>query len=212
MTTKMKTIKKLMLVLCTSIFGFAANAQTGITVEASQMFTNFKFTDSEGNQDKEYTSNLSGAYHVGYRYDLDNGVVVQANVGMRTAGASLLYDNSNYNWDLQYVDVRLGVGYLYDMNGIKPYLMVSPYYGQLLKANQLLNNENFDLKASGELQTNDFGVFLSPGVQFDVSDYISVYSQFDYMMGLQNLETNTNGQQSQNVAMAISVGAVFALK
>ena len=59
----------------------------------------------------------------------------------------MVYDGYNYLWDLQYTDIKLGGGYIYNAGRLKPYLSVSGYFAYLLKANQTINNQNFDTLA-----------------------------------------------------------------
>ena len=187
-------------------------AQTqSLTIDASQMFTNFKFVNSDGTQDKDYISNVSGAYSLGYQYSFDFGLMINPRIGMRKAGATMMYDNSNYIWDLQYADFKLGLGYKYELGRFSPYFKASPYVAYLMTANQVLNNENYDLLENEELKPLDFGVFFQPGVHASLSDYISAYAEFNYMMGLNNIETNANGQEGFNKAMAVTLGLSFTI-
>jgi hypothetical protein len=192
---------------------FDANAQTSAaTLDASQVISNFKFTDSEGTKQKEYSPLYTSAYSLGYRYKMESGLLLRASVGMRNAGATLVYDESNYSWNLQYADIKLGVGYAYSLNKLDVYLTASPYYAFLLKGTQRLNNEDFDIKTSGAINKMDYGVIISPGVSFNASDYITIYGEINYLMGLSNLEPKTTGQKAQNVAFAPTLGIAFTIK
>jgi hypothetical protein len=187
-------------------------AQSSITVDASQQYSTFKFIDSQGESDRAYSGNFSGGYSVGYRHGGElGGLLIRAALGMRKAGATMVYDDTNYMWDLQYVDIRAGVGYMLLGERIQPYFTATPYFSRLLKANQVINNENFDLLKSGSLKKSDYGVFASPGVQITVSDAFSAYLEFNYMMGLQNLETTGDDQKSYNRAYTLTLGVSFNL-
>jgi hypothetical protein len=190
-------------------------AQSSLTIDASQAYTNFLFVDSDGNEDKSYSGNYSGSYSVGYQYA--QGVLFRANIGMRKAGATTVIDETNYMWDLQYADVKLGIGYMFSGERIRPYFIASPYFAYLLKANQRINNEDFDIKKIGAIGNTDYGFFASPGVQLTLSDFISAYTQFNYMRGLQNLESNGSNEQevsqeAHNTAYSISLGISFTIK
>lgn len=185
-------------------------AQSSITLEATQVYSTFKFTDSNSNQDKSYSGIYTGAYGLGYRFASEKGLLVRAGVGMRRAGATMVYDEANYMWDLQYADVKVGVGYIYSGARVKPYFTASPYFAYLLKANQALNHENFDALQSESLHATDYGVFLTPGLQFRLSDAVSAYTEFNYMMGLQNIDTD-EGEEAYNRAMGLTVGVSFTI-
>ncbi len=188
-----------------------AQNQSNILIQASQNVTNFKFADSDGVVDKGYKPNYSGSYALGYRYDLEMGISFGAKLGMRKAGATYVFDNTNYTWDINYFDTRLFAGYHYSLGKLSAGIAFEGYYGKMLKANQRLNNEDFDILNTGMLNKGDFGVFISPGVRYTISDYISAYLDVNYMMGLANLETDES-QKSSNKLMGATLGLAFAIQ
>lgn len=209
--TTIKT-KILFITLCAVAATGSLMAQSSITVDASQVYSTFQFTDSQGNKDKSYSGIYSGAYSIGFRHGGElGGLIIRGSVGMRKAGATMVYDDMNYTWDLQYADIKAGVGYMMLGERVQPYFTASPYYSFLLKGNQMINNENFDVLKSGSLKNSDYGVFLTPGVQISVAESISIYAELSYIMGLQNLETADNGQKAYNRAYALTIGASFNL-
>lgn len=185
------------------------NAQSGLSLEASQLYTSFKFTDSQENTlNSEYSGIFTGAYGLGYRYILGNGLMVRASLGIRNAGATMVYDNTNYTWDLKYADFKLGGGYMLKKDRISPYLNVSGYYGFMLSGYQTINNEDFDIKKSESMQTTDYGVCITPGIEISFTGTLSSFVELNYIMGLQNLEKD-DAQKSTNIAYGLSVGLSF---
>jgi hypothetical protein len=191
-------------------------AQSSLTIDASQLLTTFKFTDSEGNVDKSYLGSYEGAYSIGYRSVSDGGFLIRASLGMRGAGATMVYDDANYIWNLRYADVKAGLGYAFGYGIVRPYISVASYFGYLLKASQTLNHEIFDILDYGSLQKIDYGVIGAPGVQITISDFVSAYAEFNYLMGLKNVESSANnvessskGQTSKNMAYGITAGIAF---
>lgn len=207
--------KKIILSALCLIFLFSfqqdLTAQSSLTINGSQVYSTFKFTDSSGEKiKKEYNGIYSGAYDIGFRYAFDFGAFVHPSIGMRSAGATLVYDDMNYLWDFDYFNFKLGLGYMYDMGRFSPYLKVSPYFGYLLHANQTLNNENIDIIDLGVINKTDFGIYITPGVFINLSDYISTYIEFDYMMGLANLEVDDT-QKGKNSGISLSLGLSFSI-
>ncbi|MDF1570411.1 MAG: outer membrane beta-barrel protein [Bacteroidales bacterium] len=209
----------------------ALNAQSRLLIDASQQVTNFRFMDSEGVLDKAYSPVYSGAYNVGYAYELDFGLFFRGGVGMRQAGATMVYDAANYQWDLQYLSTKIGAGYQIELGMFSPYITVSGFYGFLLKANQRINNEDFDIIESGAIIRHDVGIIFSPGVNVNISEAITVYGEFSFLKGLQNVEAESDGkttfsyllgtgkmaedatgQVSTNTAYAITLGLSFAIQ
>lgn len=186
------------------------NAQSGITVEASQLFASFKFTDAQGSSlNSEYSGIFTGAYNVSYRFVSEGGFMLSVGTGMRKAGATMVYDDMNYTWNLQYADSRLGIGYMLKNDLVSPYLKVSGYYAFLLRGFQTINNEDFNIKESETVNSSDFGLIITPGLQLSVTDEISTFFEFNYLMGLKNIEKDES-QESKNYAYGLTIGLAFS--
>ncbi len=198
------------------------SAQSSITIDASQVYSNFRFIDSLGVRDNSYSGAYSGAYSLGYRHTSAKGLLLSANIGMRKGGATMVIDNSNYEWSLQYMNLKIGAGYIYKLTKLGIYATISPYVACLLKANQRINNENFDIKKTKSIQNLDMGGVGTLGSQLSVSDYITVYGEVNYLMGLYNIEGSSrgntfawqkaNGQQTYNRAFSATLGVSFTIK
>jgi hypothetical protein len=161
---------------------------------------------------KEYAGKYTGAYNLGYLYTAESGFLFKAGMGMRNAGATLVYDDTNYLWDLKYAEAKVGVGYIYELNRFSPYFSASGYFGYLIKANQSLNNENFDILKSKAISNSDYGVLFTPGLNVEINKTISVYTEFNYLMGLKNIEMSDNGQKTFNKAFGLSLGLSINLE
>ncbi|MCK5539197.1 MAG: outer membrane beta-barrel protein [Bacteroidales bacterium] len=210
----MKTFSRIKFMAIVSIFLFGTSsimAQSNLTIDVTQVLSNFKFVDSQGVKDKEYKSNYTTAYSIGYQYHAKKGFLARTSIGMRKGGATLIYDAANYDWDLQYANFNLGAGYMYGYGMFKPYLTASGYFGYLLKANQRVNNQDFDILDLEEIEKIDYGIIGSLGTQIKLNDVMSAYTEFSYLMGLHNLETSTDGQESSNVSYMFSVGIVLSI-
>lgn len=208
----MKKIKVIGLFLCFFITGTIVRAQSGVTIEASQLFTSFKYSDSQGNElNSEYSGIFTGAYSLGYHHIAENGIMMIAEAGMRRGGATMVYDNMNYTWNLQYADLKLGAGYILKKDRISPFLNVSGYFAHMLRGFQTINNEDFDLRNPESIKSSDFGIFITPGVQVTITETMSLFTEFNYMLGLQNLEKDES-QKSSNSALGLTLGLSLSLR
>ncbi len=206
-----KSIQLIMVSLFLGIGGVTVTAQSSLTLEASHNITNFSFVDSDGNKDFTYNTDYSGGYALGYRYDLENGLYFPGKIGMRQSGATYVLDGTNYWWRLRYSEMRLGVGYKYDLGRFGVHLSTMGYISYLLKATQRKNNEFFDIKELGKIKEMDFGFFISPGVHFTINEYIGVYTDLNFMRGLRNIEKDVN-QKSYNYLFGGTLGLTFTIK
>ncbi|MDO9184738.1 MAG: hypothetical protein Q7W13_01915 [Bacteroidia bacterium] len=166
-------------------------AQSYINLEAGQVFSTFKYIDSKGVEDNAYSYNVVSAYSIGYQYAVENGLFARASIGMRKAGANLVYNDINYIWNMQYTDVKAGIGYRFTKWRLKPSISISPYYAHLLDASQSINDDNYDIKDNKSIKNSDYGLFISPGLNIILSSYVSIYAEYNYILGLQNIETAT---------------------
>ena len=206
-------MKKIKLFLFPSLFvALLTNiqAQSGLVLEVSQLYTSFQFKDRAGiKHNKEYQGLYTGAYGIGYRYVNDIGLIIKPGIGMRNGGANLVYDDQNYSWKLQYADLKLGLGYMTRFENVNPYFLASGYYAFLLRGTQVTHNENLNITESNLLSNIDYGLIFSPGLNIILSDYISSYVELNYFKGLTNIEKDP-GQKTKNFAYGLSIGVAIS--
>lgn len=207
----MKRTKQFILLTCFMVYLSFASAQPEFTAEVSQLFPTFKFKDSEGiKHNDDYQSLITGAYGIGLRYILESGIFFRAGIGIRNAGANLVYDQVNYSWKLQYGDFKLGLGYRTKFKTVKPYFVASGYYATLLRGTQTLHNQTLNVVKSGILKNQDLGVQFTPGIDIRFSEYFSSYLEFNYLMGLSNIELGS-AQKATNSALGFNIGIAVLL-
>ncbi len=211
--------KGLVLALALMMSSTLLNAQvSGITIDASQQFSSFSYQNSEGMGgysflgSEDYQGIYSGGYNFGYRFVGLNNIVFRGSLGMRKAGAKLVYNDEVYTWSFQYIELRAAAGYKYDLDKLGIYMTAGPYVAYLLNGIQTLNDADYDLMENDEVNALDYGIIASPGVQYDVSDFINLYAEANYLFGLQNLEKGNAEQKSHNVGLAITLGVMFIIK
>lgn len=194
------------------IFLNGIKAQSHLYVDAAQIFSTFNFS-ADDVQNKtppgsDYSTIPSAAFGIGYQYADPNGLLILAGFGLRKAGSSLVYKKVNYTWNLQYLDLKAGVGYQFTKWRIRPYIMVSPFYAQLLNARQTIGLNQYDIKSSNTIKSNDFGVFLSAGFNVPLFRSVSVFFDYNYILGLRNIET-AESQYLYNRGSALKLGLLF---
>jgi outer membrane protein W len=184
--------------------------QSALTVDFGQNFTNFKYTDAQGNENDSFESNFSNSLNVGYSYYLKQGIFFSSKIGYRKAGASYVFDDFNYKWNLNYTDFKLGIGYERDLGPLYAHFSVQGYAGYLFKAEQILHNTERDMLEDETLEEWDFGLFFTPGVSYAINEKVHIGLDFNYMLGLSNIETDKN-QETFNTLMGSSVNLIIKL-
>lgn len=179
-------------------------AQSSLTMDFGQNFTTLKFMDDQGNADTSIRPNFSTSFNVGYSYALDQGIFFSTKIGFRPAGASYVYDDVNYKWNMNYTEYRLGVGYAYDLGPVTARLSAQGYVGYLFKAEQQLHHLTRDMLAAESIEEWDLGLFITPGVEYPINDILNIGLNFNYMLGLYNIEVD-EGQSTKNSLMGSNV-------
>lgn len=185
-------------------------AQHSLLLEAGQNRTEFFFYDSNDQRDTSYDAAYSGSWALGYSYAFDMGVYITTKLGMRGAGASYVYDDFRYRWNLQYGEYRLGVGYRYPLKALALRLQTEGYLSYLLSAEQRLHNLDRDMIAAGTFVRRDYGVMVSPGLEYGLTDNLDLYADAAYMFGLANIEAE-EGQTTHNRLLGLNLGVRIKL-
>lgn len=199
------------IILSGFVFTKPLAAQAYINLEGAQVFSTFKFSSEISDKDKIFTDNQAythttvSAFSLVYQYEDSNGFFVLAGVGMRKAGSALVFSNIDYIWKMQYADVKAGIGYQFNKWRIKPYEAVAPYYASLLNANQSIGQKSYDIKADKSVKSYDLGLFLALGFKATISKQISIFTEYNYILGLKNIETTTD-QYLYNRGFSIKLG------
>lgn len=189
-------------------------AQSYLNLDGAQVFSTFKFSTKNGNQDIPSAVNSTYSYTTGSSFGLSyahvkpNGLFALAGISMRKAGSSMIYKNVNFIWNMQYIDIKAGIGYQLNKWRLKPYAAVLPYYAHLLDAKQ--SNGSNNLNIINSVKNKDLGAFFSLGFKAAISPYFLIYSEYNYILGLQNIET-TMDQYLYNRGFSIKLGIALRL-
>ncbi len=130
---------------------------------------------------------------------------------VNSKGLLLVYKKRNFIWDMQYVDIKAGIGYQYTKWQIKPYVALVPYYAYLLNAKQSIGSNSYDIKATKAMKNCDLGTFINLGFKTPVYSNISIFAEYNYTLGLKNIETEA-GQYLYNRGFSVNAGLAFTIK
>lgn len=192
------------------LLSFTSTAQSTVTFDAGQTFSTFKYSDSQG-PINDFSNNITGCFSLGYSYIGQNGIVIRSTAGMRKAGASLVYNETNFDWNLQYTDIHIGAGYVFNRWMVKPYFVASPYFAYMLKGRQEIGENSYDVVKNRTMSTLDYGVCFVPGLKISLTNTIAFYAEYKQILGLQNLEmSSTNNQKTFNRGFSVNLGIAIS--
>ena len=206
----MRLLKKSILYLIGFLITHFLHAQSGVTFDGSQVFSTFKFVNSEGALDKNFSSISGSAYNLGYLHTTKHRILLGGGIGLRKAGASKVVNETDITWNLQYAEAKFQVGYLFDKWRVSPVVLLSPYFASLLNANESIGGKYYDIKSQNLINKTDLGITTSLGVNIKLSDYIYMYSFYNQIFGLKNIEVNPN-QKQYNRGFSLTLGLAFTI-
>ncbi len=188
-------------------------AQEKVSINFAQVFSGFKFMDSQGNEDEYLSRDIKYSYAMNYEKVFNPGFYIKPEIGYKNFGAKSTVDNTNIEWNLHYLDFNVGGGYIYKQHHIKPYAGAAFYFAYMYKGDQIIGSESYDLLKNKALSTTDFGINLNLGMRYDFSDNAGVFIEYRNIIGLCQMDKNINGGSKElyNRASSIHFGLAFSI-
>ncbi|MBI5217964.1 MAG: PorT family protein [Bacteroidia bacterium] len=192
----------------------SAYTQDNFSVHFAQTYSWFKFTDSDGNTDKNMTTSIRYSYALNYNKILSSGLYIRPELGYKNFGAGSSLNAQKLDWSLHYLDFNIGGGYIFTKIKFQPFIGISFYTSYLYKAEQSTGNAYIDMIENDAIKTIDYGINSHAGVIYAFTDMASVFLEYRYTTGLNQLEPNSETGQTQklyNRAMSVHFGLAFKI-
>ncbi len=210
----MKTRLRFLTLLLLLNFTQYIKAQSYVSFGIGKNYSTFKF--STKNIDDNIASpgySAVGSTTVGgdYKFVNSKGLLLSVGLATRKAGASMVHKKRIFLWEMQYVDIKAGIGYEYSKWPIKPYAVIEPYYAYLLNGKQSIGSSSYDIKATKAMKGYDLGAFINLGLRTSIYSNISIFAEYNYTLGLKNIETEAE-QYLYNRGFSVHAGLAFTIK
>lgn len=202
-------MRKLLLLIV--LIGFTkVYSQDQVGIFFSQNYSTFRFIDSDNNkEDLDYT--IGFGYGILYQKALRDHLYIRTDLFYNKLGATQQIDIDKLDWDLHYAGLDAAFGYTFSFGRIKPFGNIGLYYSYLLKADQSIGTQYFDLLKEEVLNTSDFGLKVSIGTAFQYSDNGSVFISLNEDWGFKELEKSNDTQNMYNRNFSIQLGLHFSI-
>jgi hypothetical protein len=189
-----------------------ADAQSKVGVFFNQNFSTFRYKDSNGKiEDLDYT--IKYGYGLSFQKVLGKKLFLEGFLSYNQKGANSLLDLEKLDWSFHYANLGINAGYKLPLGRISPLGGVGLYIGRLMKADQFIGSDYYDLLKAGGIKKNDFGANFFIGLEYEYSQDGSVFIRFDETVGLLQLETDeTVSQKMFNRTFSIQIGLIFSIK
>lgn len=206
-------MKKTLIIISLLALSFWSSAQDMASVNFGQVYSSFRFKDSQGNADQNMSFVVKNSYGFAYERILYKGWFIRPELGYKNFGAQSSVQNTNLNWDLHYLDLSLGGGYIFDIKPVKPYIGTNFYLSYLLKGQQIVGSNAYDVKDQKSISSFDCGINLFTGLRYDIVENTSVFIECRWMNGLYQLDKNINGGSKElfNTATSFHLGVILGL-
>jgi len=205
----MKRIYLLTLLLLACYF---VNGQNNFGVFFSQNLSTFRFIDSEGNKD-DLKFTIKYAYGLTYQREFTENIFLEGLLSYSNKGANSSEGLMNLDWSFHYLNTAINAGYkIMYFCRLHPHGGLGVYYGRLLKANQFIGSEYYDLMPLNIISKNDFGVNIFAGLEYEYSNSGFIFLRLNQEMGLHQLEvSDQDSQRMYNRTFSIQIGFLFKI-
>lgn len=188
-------------------------AQDKVNLNFAQVFSGFKFKDSDGLKDESLSKDIRYSYALNYEKLLGMGIYIKPEIGYKNFGAKSDYDNIDIVWNFHYLDLNLGGGYIFNPFRLKPYGGVALYYSYMYKGDQKVGAAVYDILAMKTISKHDIGFCLDLGLRYDFSETSGVFIEFRNSFGLKQMDNNLEGgsRELYNRAHSVRFGLSFSV-
>lgn len=205
-------MKKSIILFLLTINILPVTGQNNIGVSFSQTYSTFRFKDSDGEkEDLKYT--IKYGYGLTWQQEIMENLFAEGSLTYNCKGATSTLGVQKLDWSLHYVNVSANIGYKMILGRLTPHGGAGLYYGRLLKAEQFIGSDYFDLIETDYIRKSDFGANIFAGIGYDYSDNGSVFVRLNETIGLLQLEKDEQSTQRMfNRTFSIQVGLYFSIQ
>ncbi len=202
-------MKRIIIGFLMILSGLWVYGQEQVGLYFSHNFSTFRFLDNEGEkEDLKFT--IKNGYGFIFQKQFGSNVFAEGLLAYNNKGANSQIGNFKLDWSFHYVNIALNGGYRLNLGRLHPYGGLGIYYGRLLKADQFIGTEYYDLMTMDIISMNDSGVNVFGGVEFTHSRNGSVFIRLNQEMGLLQLErADDDNQKMFNRTFSIQLGLLF---
>lgn len=206
-----------LLVFFSCLFLSAFSQNKAISLAGGFNSSNFIFKDSEGKKSKNLEFNRGLNLYLGFVVDLKNSHIFRTEINYLEAGSKSTIGNSFVYWRLNYLG--LNFNYLlpiFDKNEFSIYAGPGFGYYQLLKANQQVGQNRYDLieKNSFVKSLNLSSLVLN--ASYGVNKNLSLFVDSRISYGLNQIENEANpnytNQKTNLICLSLSAGLKLKTK
>ena len=186
------------------IFSQDSTGSSEVSIHFAQTYAKFNYSTTDGLTDENLKSDIKSSYGINYSKTFSNGIFIRPELGYSNLGATSILNDQKLDWSLHYVNLSFGGGYQLSLGKLNPHIGTSIYASYLYKASQSVGVYYYDLLESKTLKKSDFGITSFVGVKYAINDNIGLLLESRYLIGLNQLEINEEGDDEKLYNRALS--------
>ncbi len=197
------------LLLSLLVISFSLSGQQHLNFNATHQFSSLKFLDSNG-----VKADVTPKFSYGYAFSYEKvfkSIFIRPELGYRNNGAYANPDNIHVEWDFNYIDLNLSVGYRYDFGKFEPQISIGFYEAFLLNGKQKIGFMQFDLLEINAVEQVDFGINAEIGCRVEISEKSALFFGYRHSFGLAQLEISDTSQELYHRFGALNLGFSYKL-
>jgi hypothetical protein len=205
-------MKKLIIFTCFTFLLLNLNAQYKVGLSFNQNYSTLRFLDSENNkEDLDFAVNYG--YGLSYLLEFNDAFYGETRLAYNTLGANSTFGMQKLDWSFGYVNLEAYAGYKLDFRRLYPHFGAGAYYGRLMKADQFIGSDYYNLMQASDINKNDIGAVVFGGLDYEYSRDGSVFIRIVESIGLLNLEQDQEASQRMfNRTFSIQLGLYFNIQ
>lgn len=200
-------------VICFSLKAQDIKLIQQVNFNVGKTLSSFLYKDADGNKDENLGFRSGNTYNLSV--DLGFGLkhllrpeIIYSELGAKSSFMDVLVD-----WKLNYFG--FGASYLYkyidrESIAISPGAIIG--YDYLLKGEQTIGSERYNLNKNDALKTWDLSLGILLNSRFKVTDSFYLNFEYRFNIGLNQIEKKDQGEKSKNIGHKALVGLSYNLK
>lgn len=208
-------LKQLLFGLCCLIFTQFSWSQDfslrSIDLVGGKQFSNFLFKNSADKKDQSLEYQMYNSFGLNTSFTSDKHTI-RPELLLRQAGAKKTLENTAVKWKINYFNFNIGYGYLLFENEhfeIQPGAAIG--VGYMLNGEQLIGDTRLSITEEESMNRFEFSTYGFSKFRAHLSENISLSLEYRFGIGINQIENESNDQQTRNVYHGALLGIGISL-
>ncbi|GAA4974862.1 hypothetical protein GCM10023315_26860 [Algibacter aquimarinus] len=184
-------------------------------MEIGSNVSEFDYRNSQGNPLNNLLSQSKSYFGMGYRKVINNEKTLFLSLGATynsygAIGSESSVDNY-FEWDISYLGLKAGLGLkMFELTDLSFYAKVSVASEFLIRGNQTINNDVFNLVGEEEFNNNIFFVRGGISMQYPISNSTAISANYTYGRSVL-INSGVSAEKLNLVAHQFGIGFIINL-